>query len=170
MVIRDAVEEDLAGILAITNERILTTTHEWREEPHTLAERVAWFATRRADGWPVLVAVEDDAVIGWSSFGDFRDTKKWPGYRFVVEHTIQVAEPFWGRGVGRALMTALFERARLLGKRVTVGAIDGTNVESIAFHARLGFIEVARMPAIGEKFGQPLDLVLMQRSVEVSRR
>jgi len=43
-----------------------------------------------------------------------------------------------------------------------VGAIDGENVDSIAFHRRLGFVEVGRLPGIGEKFGRPLDLVLMQ--------
>lgn len=44
-----------------------------------------------------------------------------------------------------------------------VAAIDSANLRSIGFHERLGFIEVARMPEIGEKFGQWLDLVLMQR-------
>ncbi len=43
-----------------------------------------------------------------------------------------------------------------------VAGIDAANVRSIAFHARLGFAEVARMPGVGDKFGQRLDLVLMQ--------
>lgn len=56
--------------------------------------------------------------------------------------------------------------ARAAGKRVMVGGIDSTNVDSIRFHERLGFVEVARMPGIGEKFGRRLDLVLVQLSLE----
>ena len=44
-----------------------------------------------------------------------------------------------------------------------VAAIDGDNHESIAFHERLGFVVVARMPEVGTKFGRWLELVLMQR-------
>jgi phosphinothricin acetyltransferase len=46
---------------------------------------------------------------------------------------------------------------------VIVAAIDSGNVESIAFHERLEFAIVARMPAVGRKFDRWLDLVLMQR-------
>jgi phosphinothricin acetyltransferase len=75
----------------------------------------------------------------------------------------------WGRGVGRALLDALIEHARAAGKRVMVAGIDGENVRSIAFHARLGFVEVARMPGVGEKLGRRLDLVLMQRALDAPR-
>jgi phosphinothricin acetyltransferase len=43
-----------------------------------------------------------------------------------------------------------------------VAAIDGENEDSIRFHERLGFVEVARMPQVGTKFGRWLDLVIMQ--------
>ena len=47
-----------------------------------------------------------------------------------------------------------------------VGAIDAENEASIGFHERLGFVETARMPQVGCKFGRWLDLVLMQRTIE----
>ena len=47
-----------------------------------------------------------------------------------------------------------------------VAAIDAENVESLKFHERLGFTEVARMPQTGVKFGRWLDLVLMQRVLD----
>ena len=43
-----------------------------------------------------------------------------------------------------------------------MGAVDGANEASIRFHERLGFVEVARMPQVGSKFGRWLDLVLLQ--------
>jgi len=104
-------------------------------------------------------------VVGWAAYGDFRDSRRWPGYRFTVEHTVHVARSHWGCGVGRALVEALADRARRDGKRVMVAGIDGSNTDSITFHARLGFHEVARLPGVGEKWGRRLDLVLMQRDL-----
>lgn len=102
---------------------------------------------------------------GWTSYGDFRDTSRWPGYRFTVEHTILLAEGYWGRGLGRRLLESLMAIAVQQGKRVMVAGIDSSNEASVAFHARLGFTEVARMPGVGDKWGRRLDLVLMQRDL-----
>jgi phosphinothricin acetyltransferase len=79
---------------------------------------------------------------------------KRPGYRFTVENTIHVREDRWGSGVGRDLMDALVDEARDSGKHTMVAAVDGANEASIRFHTRLGFVEVARMPEIGAKFGR----------------
>jgi L-amino acid N-acyltransferase len=169
--IRPAGAADVPAITSIQNALLATTTYEWTAEPHTEAERHAWLDAQRAAGHPVLVAVDDQdgdgAVVGWAAYGDFRDSAKWPGYLPTVEHTVHVRGDQWGRGVGRRLMDALAEHARAAGKRVMVGGIDGTNVDSIRFHERLGFVETARMPGIGEKLGRRLDLVLMQRALDV---
>jgi L-amino acid N-acyltransferase len=148
--------------MVILNALIGTTAYEWTEIAHTEEDRLDWLRKKQADGDPVVVAVEDERIVGVASYGDFRDSKRWPGYRFTVEHSIHVAESDWGRGVGRALLSALANRARTGDKRVMVAAIDASNVRSIEFHARLGFDEVARMPGVGEKFGLRRDLVLMQ--------
>lgn len=163
--IRDAGPADLPGLTAIQNALLDSTTYEWTEVPHTVAERATWLARQHDNGHPALVAVDGGQVVGWAAYGDFRDSRRWPGYRFTVEHTVHVARSHWGRGVGRELVEALTERARRDGKRVMVAGIDGSNTDSIAFHARLGFHEVARLPGVGEKWGRRLDLVLMQRDL-----
>ena len=163
--IREADGRDVPAITAIQNALLTTTTYEWTETPYSEPERQAWLERQQAAGHPVLVAV-DGEVVGWAAYGDFRDSGKWPGYLPTVEHTVHVRGDQWGRGVGRRLVEALVERARVAGKRVMVGGIDSTNLDSIRFHERLGFVEVARMPGIGEKFGRRLDLVLVQLSLE----
>ena len=168
MIIRDALDADLPQIVEIVNAFLPTTTTEWRETAYTLDDRREWLAQHRRTEDPVLVADIDGEVAGFSCYGDFRDSRKWPGYRFVVENTIHVRERHWGSGVGRALMEALVERAALAGKRVIVAAVDAENVGSIRFHERCGFVEVARMPDIGFKFGRWLTLVLLQRRVDAS--
>jgi L-amino acid N-acyltransferase YncA len=164
--VRDAVPDDLAEITAIYNALLETTTHEWTEELHTVDERAEWLASQNAARFPALVAIDSGEVVGWATYGDFRDSVRWPGYRFTVEHSIHVREDHWGRGVGRLLIDALIERARQAGKHVMVAGIDADNTGSIRFHERLGFVEVGRMPGIGEKFGRRLGLVLMQRTVD----
>jgi phosphinothricin acetyltransferase len=166
--IRDAEPRDAGAITALANALIPTTTYTWTEHLEPVEERAAWVAARQAAGWPVLVAVVDGEVVGWSSFADFRDSGRTPGYSIVVELSIHVQEARWGRGVGRSLMAALEQRARAMGKKVLVAGIDGSNEGSIEFHRRLGFVETARMPGVGEIRGQRLDLVLMQREVAPS--
>ena len=108
----------------------------------------------------------DGRVVGFCTYGEFRENRRWEGYRFTAELTIHVAPDHHGGGVGRSLLAALIERARADGLHTLVAAIDGANEGSIRFHERLGFVETARMPQIGFKFGRWLDLVLLQRVVD----
>ena len=161
---RDATDGDVPAMTTIYNALLATTTIEWTDEPHTDAERLAWQHEQQAGARPVLAAVSDDGeVIGWTTYGEFRDNERWPGYRFTVELSIHVARDSWGLGVGRALIEELVGRARSAGAHVMVAGIDGDNVESIRFHERLGFEVVGRLAEVGRKHGRWLDLVFMQR-------
>lgn len=162
--VRQATADDVEAITAIQNALIATTTVEWTSTPRTVASRAAWLRHQQAAGHPVLVATDDGGdVVGWASYGEFRDVDKWPGYRFTVEHTVHVRDDHRGTGVGRLLMDELVDRACRAGKHVMVAAVTGENTASIRFHERLGFVEVARLPEVGVKFGRWLDLVLLQR-------
>ncbi|HVU02495.1 MAG TPA: GNAT family N-acetyltransferase [Polyangiaceae bacterium] len=166
VLVRPATAADLPATLSIYNEDIPTTTSTWRETPQTLAEREEWFSARSARGFPTLVAELSGAVVGVAAFGDFRDSVRWTGYRFAVEHSVHVTESCWGKGIGRKLMDALFDAARERNVHAMIGGIDGANVRSLAFHERLGFREVARMPEVGFKFGRWCDLVLVERLMD----
>lgn len=157
--IRPATEADLPAILAIYNDAVENTTAIWNEKPADLANRKAWFSERTAKGFPVLVA-ERDGVIGYGSFGDFRP---FDGYRVTVEHSVYVSKDARGQAAGEALLAALVAEAKRMQKHNMIGGIDASNAPSIALHVKFGFEEVGRMPGVGEKFGKPLDLVLMQK-------
>jgi L-amino acid N-acyltransferase YncA len=164
--VRDVVPADLPATLDIYNELIESATVAWTERPQTLDERRAWFAQQCRRGFPTLVAVDGREVVGMTSYGDFRDSIHWPGYRFTAEHSIHVRDDRRRCGIGRLLMDELVSRARRNDIHVLVAGIDSDNIDSIRFHERLGFVEVARMPETGHKFGRWLDLVLMQRTLE----
>lgn len=158
--VRDAREKDMAGVLAIYNDVIATTTAIYRDDPATLEDRREWWQARAALGYPVLVAVEEGEVVGFASFGDFRAS---PGYRYTVEHSVHVRAGRRGSGLGQALMQPLIARARALGKHVMMAGVDADNAGSIRFHERLGFERVGRLREVGFKFGRRLDLVFLQR-------
>lgn len=163
MPIRPATEADLPAITAIFNEVIATSTAIYADDPFTLDDRAAWFAQRRDAGYPVLVADDGTGVLGLASFGDFRT---WPGYRHTVEHSVHVRADARGKGLGTALVGALFEPARALGKHVMIAGIDAANAGSIRMHERLGFRRGAVLREVGWKFGRWLDLEFMQRYLD----
>ena len=160
MRIREATEQDLTAMSAIYNDVVKTSTAIYREDPMTPGEYEQWWRTRVAQGYPVLVAVSDDGVVGFATFGDFR---AWPGYRFTVDHSVHVRADRRGGGVGSQLVRELVDRATQLGKHVMIAGVDADNAASIRFHERLGFESAAHLRQVGFKFGRWLDLVLMQR-------
>jgi phosphinothricin acetyltransferase len=164
MIIRDASGDDLPRILAIYNDVIATSTAVYAIRPTTLEERAEWFETRIKRGYPVLVAVEGERVLGFSSFGDWRGA--WSGYRHTIEHSVHVAGDNRGGGIGTKLVEALFPRAVAMNMHVMIGGIDAANEGSLRFHERLGFQRVAHFKEVGHKFGRWLDLVFVQRFLD----
>jgi L-amino acid N-acyltransferase YncA len=164
MLIRDAAKDDLPQILAIYNDVVATSTAVYADRPATLEERTQWFEARKARSYPVLVAVEGDRVLGFSSFGDWRGA--WSGYRHTVEHSVHVAAKSRGGGIGGRLVEALFPLAAAMNMHVMIGGIDAANQGSLRFHERLGFQRVAHFRQVGRKFGRWLDLVFVQRFLD----
>ncbi len=96
----------------------------------------AVLAARIADGG-LIVAVEDEAVVG---FAMFRRVEA----RAYVEQ-LDVLPAFAGRGIGAALLDAVAERARAEG-------LDGLSLSTFRevpwnapYYRRLGFVEVAAL-------------------------
>lgn len=166
MIVRDATADDLTTITAIYNEVVATSSAIWRDTPVTVEDRSTWFRHQTEQGQAVVVACQEgpsgDTVIGYGSWGQFRPHS---GYWPTVEHSIHVGGEHRGLGAGSAILAALTDRAVAAGKAVMVAGIDGGNTRSIEFHQRHGFEVVGRMPAIGRKFGRPVDLVLLQRDL-----
>jgi phosphinothricin acetyltransferase len=59
-------------------------------------------------------------------------------------------------------MVEVIAAARAAGMHSMIAAVEASNTGSIALHELLGFVEVGRLPQAGLKYGEWLDLVLMQ--------
>ncbi|WBG65271.1 GNAT family N-acetyltransferase [Pseudomonas citronellolis] len=159
MLIRDAIPADLGALRDIYNDAVLNTTAIWNEVAIDLDNRRAWLELRAQQGFPVLVAEDAGAVVGYASYGPWR---AFDGFRETVEHSVYVRADQRGKGVGPQLMQALIDRARAQGLHVMVAAIESGNAASIRLHERLGFATTGQMPQVGQKFGRWLDLTFMQ--------
>ena len=159
MIIRDATEEDIAGILEIYNDVIIHTTSVYSEHPHTYDMRLSWYKERTGSGFPVYVAEENGKIIGFSSFGHFR---VWPCYRFTVENSVYVHADHRGKGISKILLQPLIDRAREMKLHAMIAGIDAANEVSYRLHQSFGFTEVAHFKEVGFKFGRWLDLKFME--------
>ncbi len=162
MRIRDATNADLPSILAIYNDVVANTTAIYDERPSTLTERQAWLEARQAHGFPVLVGELDGAVVGFSSFGEWR--ARW-GYRHTVEHSVHVRADCRGEGFGRQLMEVLFPRAAEMNVHMMMAHIDSAAAASLRLHEKLGFKEVGTFREVGKMHDGWLSVVAMQKQI-----
>ncbi len=159
MRVRPAAHQDADAICAIMNATIKDTLNTFTttlRDPTSVADDIA------QRGAAFLVAVDSEQVVGFATYRPFRSG---PGYVHTQEHSIQLTAEARGRGVGRALMVQLERAALHAGIHVLVAGISSANRTAIGFHSALGFTEVGRMPEVGHKWGQWLDLILMQKNL-----
>ena len=102
MLIRDAREDDLPGILAIYNHVIAHTTAVYTDTPAPLADREAWFEARRAGGfrcWSRTMAASS-ALRASATSVPGRATRARSSIRCMSRRTRAAAAsaPRWWRG------------------------------------------------------------------------
>jgi phosphinothricin acetyltransferase len=159
VLIRPATAADAAAIAAIWNPYIRDTAVTFNPVEKSTADVAAFIAERDKLGHATFVA-EDGTILGFSSYAQFRAGV---GYRTCMEHSILLAPAARGRGAGRGLMTAISDHAAAAGAHQMIAGVSAENADGIAFHAAVGFTEIARIPEAGHKFGRFIDLVLMQK-------
>ncbi|NYT63594.1 N-acetyltransferase family protein [Alcaligenaceae bacterium] len=161
--IRDAVPEDMAAVQHIYAHHVLHGTATFEEEPPTVSDMLARQAHVQTSGMPYLVAVQNNDIIGYCYASSYRPRV---AYRYTLEDSIYLAEGHSGKGLGKALLTALIERCEQGPWRQIVAVIAGNNNHgSIGLHRSLGFTHVGTQPATGFKFNQWIDVVFMQRAL-----
>ncbi len=154
--IRAATALDAPQIASIWNDAIRNTTITFNPVDKSVDE-VADLTAQKCLIWD-----EDGQILGFARYFQFRGGE---GYRFTVEHTIMLADSAQGKGVGSQLITALCAHAKAAGMHTMFAGCSGENPGAVAFHAKLGFAEVATLPEVGFKFGRWIDLVLMQKTL-----
>ena len=159
VVVRLATLDDAEAIQRIYNHEVEHTTHTFDLVPRTLEEQQAWLQDR-SGALGVLVAEIDGQVVGFSSLSEYRPRA---AYRTSVESSVYVNETMRGRGVGRRLLHDLVDLAKASGFHTMVARIAGDHEASIKLHEAVGFATVGTEREVGRKFGNWLDVLVMQR-------
>ena len=87
IILRPATKNDLIKILEIVNHSILHTTANYNYDIQTLDVQTKWFEDKTAKNLPIIVADLDGEVVGFGSYGQFREKI---GYQYTVEHSVYV--------------------------------------------------------------------------------
>lgn len=158
--IRAAGPSDAAAIAALWNPVIRDTPATFNSIEKSAADIAAMIQAKTEADHAFLLAEDGGEVLGFAAYGQFRGGI---GYARTMEHTIILAPRARGRGLGRALMAAIEAHARRHGTHSMFAGVSAANAEGRAFHAALGYREVAVLSEVGFKAGRWLDLVLMQK-------
>jgi L-amino acid N-acyltransferase YncA len=161
--VRPSTPSDIPDVTAIYAEFVAESTATF--EIVAPDEREMW---RRRQAildrdLPYLVAELEGYIVGFCYASQFRPRE---GYRFTVEDSIYVRPDCIGHGVGKMLLAELISECQARGCHSMVACICGVNVSSVALHASLGFQQVGLLPDAGNKFGEWLRLLIMQRHLQ----
>ncbi len=152
------------AILEIFNDAIANSTALYEYKPRTMETMTHWFATKTANRFPVIGAVNDDGtLLGFASWGSFR---AFPANKYTVEHSVYVQKNHRGQGVSNALMQSLIARARAAQLHTLIGGIDAANNVSISLHKKMGFTHAGTIRHAAFKFDRWLDLAFYQLILE----
>lgn len=160
--LRMATEADVPQIAAISNTYIVDSHVSFDTEPWTDEKRLVWFRERVAAGYPIIVACEEDTVIGFSWSGPYRPKA---AYRSSVETTIVLAEGESGKGIATGMYSKMMALLTDAGFHRAYAIIALPNDASIALHRKLGFREVGVLEEAGFKDGKYHSTMMMEREL-----
>jgi phosphinothricin acetyltransferase len=161
LLVRPATPADLPAVDAIYNHYVTTSTCTFQTIPGTLDERLAWFQAHDA-AHPVTVALFEAEIVGWGSLSVYNPRQ---AYTRTVEDSVYVRHDHHRRGVGRALLADLLDRARALGHHTVIAGIAGSEAASVALHESFGFVEKGRLAELGYKLGRWVDVLYLQKMI-----
>ena len=162
MIVRAASNGDAERIAAIYAHHVRHGTATFDTVPLSaaaMADKIDGLLVRDC---PFLVAEVDALVVGYAYAAPFRDR---PAYAGTVEDSIYLDPDWTGRGIGKALLTALIDACEAAGFRQMIAVAGGGEPGSVALHIACGFSHAGRMQSVGRKFGRWLDTIYMQRAL-----
>jgi L-amino acid N-acyltransferase YncA len=147
--IRLATESDAPAVVAIyapfcenspiTFETRIPSVSEVEKRIRTVSELFPW-----------LVCEDEGEVLGYAYAGRHHDRA---AYRWSVDVAIYVSAKHYGKRIGTALYTGLFELLRIQGFFNAYAGITLPNPASVRLHERFGFEPVGIYRKVGYKAG-----------------
>lgn len=164
--IRDATIDDVPGITDVYRDAVLNTIATLDTVPPTVESRADWLR-HHGQRFPVLVAVVDGEIAGWASLSEWNERG---AYAYTAESSVYVSVPHRQQGIGAALLAAIEARARELNYHVIIARVVAANTTSLKLVHDAGYKDVGVIHEVGFKFGNWLDMCVLQLTLPCTPR
>lgn len=170
LIVRPCFHQDLQTVQLIYAHHVLTGTGSFETTPPSLEEITQRWSMVVDRGWPYMVASPPEdmsRVLAFAYATQYRDRA---AYAKTFEVSVYAAPTTMRCGAGSVVLAEVLTSLRADGAGEAVAFIgDSENAASIGLHGKLGFQHVGTLKNVGEKFGRLLDVVVMQRTLTVSK-
>lgn len=159
--VRDGAARDAAACAELYAPYVTGTAITFEVQPPSaeqMGERIA--AAAQTHAW--LVLQRGGRVVGYAYGAPFN---RRAAYRWACEVSVYIEQASQGRGGGRMLYEALFERLAQRGFRMAVAGMTLPNEASVGLHRAMGFEPVGTFRRIGFKQGRWHDVAWVQRAL-----
>lgn len=161
--IRQMVESDWPDVRRIYIEGIKSGEATFATISSISNSYIEWQAEHSSFG--NFVAVENDNVVGWSSFSPVSSRCVYSG---VVEISIYAEKAQRGKGIGSTLMISAIKASEENGVWTIQAGIFPENEASLKLHERNGFRIVGRREKIGKLEDTWRDTLLLERRSKIT--
>jgi phosphinothricin acetyltransferase len=155
--IRPARGEDLQAIIEIFNQAIRTRTSTGYLSEVTLEERKGWFTDHFPMKYPILVAEQDQKILGWASIDAYRKGRK--AFEKTVEISLFVHQEYLRKGIGNQLLIAITQMAKKLGYTTLFAIVLDRNIGSRRLFEKNNFEQWGFLPDVASIDGKILSHV-----------
>lgn len=142
-------EADAEQIAAIYAPYVRDTAISFEIDPPSAGEMRARIG-KTVEAHPWLVCADGTHVVGYAYASKHRERA---AYRWSVDVSVYVDGAAHGRGIGRALYTALLPLVVAQGYRTAYAGITLPNAASVGLHEAMGFRRLAVYRGVGFKLG-----------------
>ena len=168
LVLREVRPEDSARLAEIYAYYVVNTAVSFEYEAPS-AEEFAKRIQNISRNYPYFVCEQDHRIIGYAYASAYSVRS---AYAWTVTTSIYVDKDYRRQGVGRMLYAELENRLKQMGiVNILAGAAfceiedEYLTHDSLKFHCKEGFEQVAHMKGIGRKFDRWYDLLWMQKKL-----
>lgn len=158
--VRAAVSDDAPGICVVYNQGIEDRVATFETDPRSPQDIAHWFDN---DGFPVVVAEEDEQILGFASTSAYGTRACYAGIR---EFSIYVHRGAKRRGIARKLLVALFDAAARTGCWKITSRIFPENTASLELCKSLGFRVVGTHVRHARLDGEWRDVVTVEKLLD----